>query len=155
MRLLLPLLILACRVPPATVPDPSPTLTPPRLAQVSWGCLEDRETWRLEAVATSWTGAATLTLTRDGDHAEVHPVRSIAVDPDGSEDTLRVDLDVAADWRLASPGSRTAFLCTAPPDGVLTIADLDGVVTDCAWLGPGTAWRDLPDPPRCDDPFRP
>ena len=151
MRALLPLLLLACRIPPVDpVEHVDPVLTTPELTAVSWVCEADRERWQLDATASSWTGAGTLWLTVDGHYIEQHAVPSIRIEPDGSQDELRLRLDMEADWRAVTPGDSTAFTCTEPPDGLFVLWDRDDEQVDCALIGEGLAHPSLP---ACDDPF--
>lgn len=138
------LLFAACRIPPASVPDPTVQLTPPELSEVSLTCDDDARRWTLEAQATSWTGGGRLTLASGSSpYTEVHEVPSIAAAADGSGDRLRLRLSIAEDWRDASPGTSTAFLCSEPPaEAWLLLDDPDGNEVDCRILDEDSAWVD-------------
>ena len=155
MRLLLPLALLGCRIPPGDVPDSPVDPGPPELTSLAWGCDADGDRWERLADTLSWTGGGTRWLTADGSYVERHTVRSIRAEPDGSADQVRVRLDGEPDWRLVQPGSSTAFTCGAPPDGLFVVFDLAGEPADCAWLGPGQAWMSVDGLPGCDDPYVP
>jgi hypothetical protein len=154
MRCVLLLVTLGCRLPPSDIPDDAlDDLPPPSLTSLAWGCDGDQARWELLADTRSWTAGGRLWLTEDARYVEEHEVRSIGAAVDGSTDRVRVRLDVEPDWRLVVAGTSTAFSCTTPPDGLLVVFGRDGLVADCAWLGPGTAWRQIDGLPACDEPF--
>lgn len=136
-RRLLAILPLAGCFPPATGdPLPEVVLEVPEIASFDLRCNADRGKWALAVEATSWTGGGTTHWTVDGDYVEAHAVRSVAAEPDGSWDSLALNLDVTADWRNVKNGGPTAFSCGDDPTVVFGLNDLDGNRVDCRVTGP-------------------
>ena len=50
-------------------------------------------------------------------------------------------LEIVADWRDVSGGT-TAFPCSAAPNALLVVYDLDGAPSDCWTDGEALAWWD-------------
>lgn len=74
-------------------------------------CRQSNSRWQIDVVTSGWTGNGFLWLT-DGQRYERHPVYSVSSSPDGTADQLRVQLDIAPDWRDAQSGRSTGFSCT-------------------------------------------
>jgi len=151
---LVALSLLACTPDPVDDSGSSPfDLQPPQLSCVTLVCDVDASTWRLDAVATSWTGGGLLYWTPDGVYVESHPVRSRSAAPDGSSDELRLELDIVGDWREASSGNSTALRCTDDPSALFLLSATDGQVAQCSILGDPAVWDGIEGPPSCPATF--
>lgn len=87
---------------------------PPSIADIRWDCSGSDATWSFEVDAVNWTANGDLWLATAADYVEKHAVRSISAAHDGTWDQLALELDIVSDWRDASSGSSTAFLCNTP-----------------------------------------
>ncbi len=83
----------------------------PSISEIRWDCTIEDATWAFEVDTVNWTANGTLWLATAPDYVEQHAVRSISAAHDGSWDLLSLELDIVSDWRDASSGSSTAFLC--------------------------------------------
>jgi len=83
----------------------------PSIDNIRWDCSIDDATWTFEVDTVNWTANGKLWLATSADYVEQHAVRSISAAHDGSWDQLSLELGIVADWRDASSGSSTAFLC--------------------------------------------
>jgi hypothetical protein len=98
-------------------------------------CDGDAPRWTFDLRTRGWTTGAVLDWSVDGVYRERHTLTSVSAARDGSTDRLVVTLDVAADWRDAAPGARTAFPCDQPGlAGVIHVRDGDGFA-DCLAFG--------------------
>lgn len=151
---MLPLLaLLACGPPPGH--DPSgqewPVLEPPQAHCLWVSCDVDEELWTVEVQATSWTAGGELVWTLDGDYLELHPMRSVAAEADGSGDLLRASLSLTGDWREVSPGASTAMRCSDSPDLVVALFDPETEsLSDCARQDRGMDWSMVEGAPACE-----
>jgi hypothetical protein len=110
----------------------------PSIISVSWSCNGDDATWTFEVETEGWTGGGTLWMAREANTAEKHHIYSVSAASDGSADSLELELDVAEDWRDASPGSSTRWRCLDLDDisYLLTVSTPTGSETaDCRTWG--------------------
>jgi hypothetical protein len=84
---------------------------PPSIESISWGCSASEASWSVEVSTLEWTANGDLWMAKATDYVEQHDLRSVSAAHDGSWDQLELELDIVSDWRDASPGSSTAFLC--------------------------------------------
>jgi hypothetical protein len=140
----------ACVVPLGSTEVADLELLPPEISDIDIVCDVDKGAWTIDLVATAWTGAAELIWTDDGEYVEFHTFQSVAAAPKGKRDQLILEMSVAVDWRVNGNGT-TAFTCAHEPSVLVTVADLDGVVSDCARFGndPDLVAM-VPDVPECD-----
>jgi hypothetical protein len=87
---------------------------PPTIEAIRWECDATEARWRFELDALNWTANGDLWLAEGTDYVEKHALRSVEAARDGSWDALALELDIVPDWRDASTGSSTAFLCDPP-----------------------------------------
>lgn len=146
------LLAIACIGHPPDTEDVTPALTTPTIAAFAWTCDASANSRALDVTATSWTGGGSLFLTVDGGYVEDHPVRVVRSEPDGSAETLHLDLSIVGDWRDAASGASTAFLCADHPSLVFVLHDLAGDTSDCRTDGDSAVWARVTDAPTCDVP---
>jgi hypothetical protein len=94
-------------------------------------------------------------MARDTDASEAHDMLSSSAASDGSSDELELELDIVADWRDASEGSSTRWLCSDEGDlsFQISIHGSDGTDdVDCRTWGKNTSiWSDLEGAPLCDE----
>ncbi len=81
------------------------------ILELSYACDVEDESWSFRVLTSGWSGGMRLWMALDPATWERHTGTSIGAAADGSEDELAIDLDVVADWRDASDGSRTRFRC--------------------------------------------
>ncbi len=84
---------------------------PPLITAIQYACSVEDEQWTFELQTDAWTANGHLWLATAADYVEKHAIRSVSAAADGSGDELSLELDIVADWRDASSGSSTAFLC--------------------------------------------
>jgi hypothetical protein len=130
------LLLFACLEPSPDSDLPDVALTTPQIAKCDLVCDTDAATWTLKVHASSWTGGGRLLLSRGDGYYESHPVKATRSAADGGSEDLRLDLDVASDWREQSPGSSTVFGCTPSTSWRFLLFDLEGSTVDCREEGP-------------------
>jgi hypothetical protein len=140
----------AC-VPRPTDAPVSPDTAAPILEALEVTCDGDAPRWTIEARTRGWTTGGLLAWSVDGTYRETHPLASVSAARDGSTDRLQLTLDVAADWRDAATGSRTAFACEQPGlAAVVHIRDGDALV-DCRSFGEDPArWAQWDESLACD-----
>ena len=137
-------------MPGGSTEVPEIELSPPQIDKIDVVCDVNRGQWTIELVATAWVGGAELIWTDDGEYAELHTFQSIQAAPKGKRDLLILEMSVAVDWRVGG-NSSTAFTCAHEPSVLITVEDLDGVVSDCARFGNDPDLISLvPDVPSCD-----
>lgn len=138
LRLLLAAVLVACAPSPVAA-DLPPDVAPrdAAITEVDVRCDPEAARWTFETRTDGWTGGGRVWLSRDGDYVERHPLASVSAARDGSDDFLRLNLEIAAEWSEASAGSRTAFACRADDlAGILHVLSRDGArVTDCVAFG--------------------
>jgi len=145
-------LLVGC-LPPDQTPRPwkIAQLETPEISASELYCDVDAAKWELEVEATSWTGGGSTVWTVDGVYTETHRVNSFSAAADGSEDLLKLSLNIVADWREAKNGSATTFVCAADPNVVFVLKDTDGAVVDCAAYGPDPLiWLDVEGVAACE-----
>ena len=112
----------------------------PAIQTFSWACDVEDALWSFEVETENWSHSASVAIAIDETYLETHTLRSRGAAADGTSDTLKVELDIVADWQDASSGSSTAFLCTASNletlNGRLFVYSLPkGTLADCANFG--------------------
>ena len=106
------LLVLACTTEQNASGQEGPFFDgAPRITALTWGCEVEDSEWRFALTTEHWTGGGRLYMTDDLTVTEEHRIRSEGAQPDGSADTLELELDIVADWRDASAGSSTRWRC--------------------------------------------
>lgn len=141
-----------CGASPADT-DVVPALTSPRITAFDWACDVDEDAWTLAVEASSWSGGGALWLTSDGSYVEQHAIRVTRDEPDGSGETLALELGIVSDWRDQASGSSTAFLCTNAPALRFQLDERSGEPADCRFDGEPGVWAGVPDAPSCDTPW--
>jgi len=114
----------------------------PTITQVDWGCDLDEMEWVFEVKTEQWSGEAWLRMAKSTEYAELHRMPSVEAAGDGSEDRLKLSLNIAQDWRAASSGSSTAWRCRDVDvlTYMITVYDTQGdAVTDCRTWGADTS----------------
>lgn len=95
------------------------------ILELAYECDVEAESWSFEVLTSGWSGGMRLWMALDPVIWERHTGYSVAAAADGSEDELVIDLDVVADWRDASDGSRTRFRCQDEDSLALQITVFD------------------------------
>jgi hypothetical protein len=111
----------------------------PEIASVDALCDVDEEEWVFEITTENWTGGGWVWLGKNANNTEGHRIKSISAAADGSQDFLRLKLDIEADWRDASRSQSTKYLCADQPvlNFMVTTYDARGEgVEDCRTWGP-------------------
>ena len=149
-------LLLACTFypDPAGAPDAVTYEGPTEIDAVRWGCDGERDVWTVEVDTLGWTSGGSLALS-GGVTFEAHEVLSIGAAPDGSWDTLLLELEVVADPRDVEPGKTTRYLCSERQDLAyrLTVSGPDGGRADCRVWGNEADWNGLAGYAECDVPL--
>jgi hypothetical protein len=127
----------------------------PTIHTFEWACDVETATWSFEVETENWSHSASVALAIDETYLETHTLRSRGAAADGTSDTLKVEIDIVADWQDASSGSSTAFLCTAANleslNGRLYAYALpEGTLADCANFGVESDVLDSFDLDTCD-----
>lgn len=81
------------------------------IVDLSYACDVEEETWTFSVLTSGWSGLLRLWMAQDEETWERHTGYSVGAAADGSADELAIELDIVADWRDASDGSRTRFRC--------------------------------------------
>jgi len=115
------------------------TTRTPAIVSFEAVCNAEQDRWVIDLFADAWTSGGMLLWTADGAYFEAHNMRSIAAEPDGSGDQLRLNLDIAGDWREAVPGESTALRCSQEIDLLLAITDETDEIVDCTTDGPNAS----------------
>ena len=133
-----PLGILLGCVPGSSDPHDTqaPQSKPPAIVSFEATCNAEQDRWVIDLFADGWTSGGMLLWTADGAYFEAHNMRSIAAEPDGSGDQLRLNLNILADWREVVPAQSTALRCSQQIDLLLAITDAGGDIVDCVTDGP-------------------
>jgi hypothetical protein len=125
---------------------------PPALTSFTVSCDPEAETWTVRATTDAWSGGADSVWTVDGLYAEQHSVPSVALEADGSGDTLRAKVTIVADWR-ESNDVKTAFLCGDDPSIAFLLYDPVGEQVACRFWGENPeVFQVLDDAPDCTGP---
>ncbi|MFH1463272.1 MAG: hypothetical protein ABIO70_02695 [Pseudomonadota bacterium] len=119
----------------------------PAITGIVWGCSSQEATWAFEVTTDAWTANGDLWLATDTDYVEQHPLRSDIAAGDGSADHLIQELTIAADWRDASSGVASAFLCDAVTLAAMNLRAVvytpgSGAAADCRSWGADPAFFD-------------
>ncbi len=105
-------LLLACTGGADTAAEAGPFFDgTPSITELQWGCEVEASQWRFAITTAHWTGGGRIYMAREPTVIEEHRVRSVGAEPDGSADTLELELDIVADWRDAVGGSSTRWRC--------------------------------------------
>ena len=136
----LPISVLLGCLPASTdTQGPGDTQVPetktPAIVSFKAVCNVEQDRWVIDLFADAWTSGGMLLWTADGAYFEAHNMRSIAAEPDGSGDQLRLNLDIAGDWREAVPGESTALRCSQEINLLLAITDETDEIVDCVTDG--------------------
>ncbi len=106
----------------------------PTIDSIVVQCRQRNSRWQIDVVTAGWTGNGFLWFT-DGQRYERHPLYSVLASPDGTADQLRLQVDIASDWRDAQSGRSTGFSCNegALPNMFIAIRHpQDFSIEDCA-----------------------
>jgi len=154
-RLLVPLLLLACVRPNGDTPGSGEWVAPPRIVEVMASCDVARQQWTFDTATDAWAGGGQVYLAIEATWVEAHSARSIAAAEDGSSDLLRAVTSLVEDYRDARDGGGTRFECNdVPPAMVFSVFAQDGGVADCVRVPgrrPPEFWDRIEGiPPGCD-----
>ena len=148
--------LLACMADGELSPaDPSPFhAEPPSISSVEWDCDPEESKWVFNMKTTHWTGGGWIWLGKSETNAEAHKIKSIEAAADGSTDKLRLSLTIEEDWRDASRGSSTRWLCSDIPTltFLATVYDPRGeAVSDCrTWGSNPSLWERVESAHNCE-----
>ncbi len=122
---------------------------------VEHDCDADEDTWSFTVRTVGWTSGGLLSLSADGVLVEAHDVDSAAAAPDGSWDSLKLDLDIVGDPRDAKAGTSTVWLCDAATQRdmayrVVVYDPVTGDKADCATWGADLDWNAVAGYSACD-----
>jgi len=135
-----------------TAPEKGGDWTPqsfedPTIDTINWECIEDEAVWIFEVWSTGWTANAELWLLDQEQHFEEHPVLSVGASRDGTEDHLKLELDIVGDWRDAKKGKSTRWQCYEKESLSFLIEIYHPTtlaVSDCLYTGSGWGESALP-----------
>lgn len=149
--------LLACFSVPK--PDADSALVPfagaTELDWVEADCDADEDQWTVTVRTIGWTSGGLLSMSADGHTVEAHDLESAAAAPDGSWDSLKLELDIVGDPRDAEPGKSTAWLCDqdtleAMAWRVVVYDPSTGEKADCAVWGAELDWNAVAGYSACD-----
>ena len=156
------MLLLALACAPTTRPahDSGPYFDgDPTITSVTWACDTDGAEWDFEVTTEHWSGGGVVWMARDAENIEKHSVPSKEAAPDGSTDRLALSLSIVPDWRDATLGSSTRWLCSDEPSlsFLLEMAKADGSLSsDCrTWGANPTLWGDIAGATACKTVLEP
>jgi hypothetical protein len=119
----------------------------PSITDVSWACDPEESAWQFTVKTEHWTGGGWLWFGISSDNVEGHRIRSVDAAADGTDDKLRLELDIEEDWRDAKRNSSTRWLCSDEPrlSFMVTVYDPSGGdVEDCrTWGFQPTLWYEV------------
>ena len=148
--------ILACAAGTHLKPEePGPLFEePPTIESIDWQCDPVESEWSFEIETQHWTGGGWIWMGKSSSNAEAHRIKSIQAAADGSSDRLVLKLDIAADWRDASRGSSTRWMCSDLPELTFLATVYDARaddVQDCRTWGLDTSlWSRIESAHECD-----
>jgi hypothetical protein len=126
----------------------------PSISDVTWSCDPEEGSWSFTVKTEHWTGGGWVWLGVSPSNVESHKLRSVDAAADGSDDKLKLELDIKEDWRDASRNSSTRWLCSDEPrlSFMVTVYDPSGSdVEDCrTWGHRPSVWNEIDAAYDCD-----
>ena len=148
--------LLACLADAELQPaEPGPLFDQaPIIQDIEWKCDPIESEWSFEIRTEYWTGGGWVWMGKSSTNAEAHRIKSVEAAGDGSADRLVLRLGVEADWRDASRGSSTRWLCSDVPKLTFLTTVYDARATevkDCrAWGLDTSLWSRIESAHDCD-----
>ena len=128
---------------------------PPSISDIAFDCDPEEAEWVFEVSTVNWTGGGWVWMGKSDSNAEGHRIRSVEAAADGTSDRLKLTLDIEEDWRDASRGSSTRWLCSDTPNlsFLVTVYDPRGdTVEDCrTWGLHPQLWSRIESAHDCED----
>jgi hypothetical protein len=115
--------------------EPPEPLEVPAIASFSATCDVDAAMWTVTAELTSWSGGAVTDWSGDLVYIERHAVLAVASAPDGTGETLLLELPIVGDWRMQAANQSTIFTCADAPSIAFALLALGGGVVECRTIG--------------------
>jgi len=110
----------------------------PTIKDIEWTCDAEANEWTFQVRTHNWTGGGWVWMGKSESNAEGHRIKSVEAAADGTSDRLKLTLNIEEDWRDASRGSSTRWLCSDIPQlsFLSTVYDARGqTVEDCRTWG--------------------
>ncbi len=126
----------------------------PVIQTLEWSCDPAESEWSFDIHTDHWTGGGWIWMGKSSTNAEAHRIKSVEAAADGSKDRLVLRLDIEADWRDASRGSSTRWMCSDVPQlsFLATVYDARANdVEDCrVWGLDNTLWSRIESAHECE-----